>query len=241
MRVGDGCRSLDLFTHVLDGSGERVLNIDNVGPLREWKGDKQVMSPSQWEPGKIYVDEQDFTVPSTLRTDKIQVTTGIWRENDRMKIVGGPADRENRGIVANISTGAPAAPPTPEPSTRVPSLRVDKLEKGVKISLDGKLDEPAWATAPGTGPFIDVRTGRPSAGFPVSGSVKLLWDDQNLYLAFDVKDPDIVSGFDKKQKDLLDWEYLLRCLFRCRHCHHLPKYGTNLRRGRLPVCQQMMR
>ncbi|MBE7482144.1 MAG: carbohydrate-binding family 9-like protein [Polyangiaceae bacterium] len=195
----------NLFTHVLDGSGERILNIDNVGPLREWKGDKQVLSPSQWEPGKVYVDEQDFTVPNNLRTDKIQFTTGIWRENDRLKIIGGPADRENRGIVATISTGAPATPATPEPSTRVPALRVNKLDKGVKLTLDGKLDEPAWASAPSTGPFVDVRNGKPAAGFPVSGSVKLLWDEQNLYLGFDVKDPDIVSGFDKKQKDPHLW------------------------------------
>lgn len=196
----------NLFTHVLDGSGERILNIDNVGPLREWKGDKQVMSPSAWEPGKVYVDEQEFTVPQTVRTEKVQFTTGIWRENDRMKIVGGPADRENRGIVANIPTGGPAAPAAgAEPSTRVPALRVDRLEKGVKLTLDGKLDEPAWATAPGTGPFIDVTNGRPAAGSPVSGSVKVLWDEQSLYLGFEVKDADVVSGFDKKQKDPHLW------------------------------------
>jgi len=198
----------NLFTHILDGSGERVLNIDNVGPLREWKGDKQVMAPSVWEPGKVYVDEQDFTVPNNLRTEKIQFTTGVWRENDRLKILSGPADRENRAIVANIATGAPTAAPTPagpEPSTRVPALRVDKLEKGVKLTLDGKLDEPAWTEAAWTGPFVDVRNGRPAVGFPVSGSVKLLWDEQHLYLGFDVKDPDIVSGFDKKQKDPHLW------------------------------------
>ncbi|MBK7579983.1 MAG: carbohydrate-binding family 9-like protein [Myxococcales bacterium] len=193
----------NLFTHVLDGSGERVLNIDNVGPIREWKGDKQALSPSQWEPGKVYVDEQDFTVPNNLKTDKVQVTTGIWRENDRLKIVSGPADRENRGIVANIATGAPA-PTTPEPSTRVPAIRVDKVSDA-KIKLDGKLDEPAWATAPSTGPFVDVQNGRPNPGFPVSGSVKLLWDDQNVYLGFDIKDPDVIGGFDKKEKDPHLW------------------------------------
>ncbi|MFO0568499.1 MAG: carbohydrate-binding family 9-like protein [Polyangiaceae bacterium] len=197
----------NLFTHVLDGSGERVLNIDNVGPIREWKGDKQALSPSQWEQGKVYADEQEFTVPNNLKSDKLQVTVGVWRENDRLKIVAGPADRENRGIVANLNTGAPAqpAPAAEVVNPRVPTLRVDKLEKGVKLVMDGKLDEPAWATAPSTGPFVDVRTGRPSAGFPVSGTVKLLWDEANLYLAFDVRDPDIVSGFDKKAKDPHLW------------------------------------
>ena len=56
----------NLFTHVLDGSGERILNLDNVGPLREWRESGQVLGPSNWEPGKIYADEQGFTVPPGL-------------------------------------------------------------------------------------------------------------------------------------------------------------------------------
>ncbi len=198
----------NLFTHVLDGSGERILNIDNVGPLREWKGDRQALAPSLWEPGKVYVDEQDFTVPANVRTDKIQFTTGVWHDNDRLKIVGGPADRENRGIVANIAIGgAPAQPSAADTlNTRVPVLRVDKLDKGVKIELDGKLDEPAWQTAAQSGPFVDVRTGRLNPASPVNGSVKLLWDDQNLYLGFDVRDADVTGGFDPKAKDPHLWD-----------------------------------
>ena len=58
----------NLFTHVLDGSGERLLNIDNVGPLREWKGSRQVFGPGDWEVGKYYADEQTFTVPKDVKT-----------------------------------------------------------------------------------------------------------------------------------------------------------------------------
>jgi len=194
----------NLFTHILDGSGERILNIDNVGPIREWKGDKQILNPSSWEPGKVYKDEQEFTIPPNIRTDKIQVTTGVWRENDRLKIKAGPADRENRGIVANISTGGSAAP-APVANTRVPELRVDKLDKDVKLELDGKLDEEAWKTAATTGPFVDVRTALPNASFPVKGSAKLLWDDNNVYIGFEVTDPDVVGGFDKKDQDPHLW------------------------------------
>src|SRR5450432_1555703 len=61
----------NLFTHIVDGAGERVLNIDNVGPLREMRGDSQALPPSDWEPGKVYIDEQMFTVPSTVKTDKL--------------------------------------------------------------------------------------------------------------------------------------------------------------------------
>lgn len=194
----------NLFTHILDGSGERILNIDNVGPIREWKGDKQALNPSSWEPGKVYVDEQEFTIPPNVKTDKIQVTTGVWRENDRLKIKAGPHDRENRGIVATIPTGGAPAP-APEVSMRVPELRVDKLEKGTKIVPDGKLDEEAWKSAATTGAFVDVRSGMPNTAFPVKGSVKLLWDETNLYLGFEVTDTNVVGGFDKKEKDPHLW------------------------------------
>ena len=93
----------NLFTHVLDGSGERILNIDNVGPLRELKGGEQALPPGDWQQGKVYVDEQNFTVPSTVKTDRIQIVTGVWKGNDRMKVVAGPHDTTNRGIVATLT------------------------------------------------------------------------------------------------------------------------------------------
>jgi hypothetical protein len=194
----------NLFTHVLDAAGDRVLNIDNVGPIREWRDSRQVLWPSAWEPGKVYVDEQSFTIPANVRTDKVQVVTGVWREADRLKIVSGPHDRENRAIVATIMTGG-AKPQEAAPNTRVPMLRVDKLEKGTKITIDGKLDEEAWKTAPIAGPFLDVRSGRPNSSFPVNGNVKLLWGDDGMYVAFDVKDPDVIGGFKKDEKDPHLW------------------------------------
>src|SRR5690606_36137554 len=72
----------NLFTHVIDGAGERVLNIDNVGPLREWRETRQIFGPSDWQPGKIYADQQSFTVPSDLKSNKLQVVTGIWKGSD---------------------------------------------------------------------------------------------------------------------------------------------------------------
>jgi hypothetical protein len=196
----------NLFTHVIDASGERVLNIDNVGPLREWRETRQAMSPSVWEVGKVYVDEQEFVVPAGVKTNKIQVTTGIWKNNDRMKIKAGARDRENRGIVATIPTGVGSAgAATPLASTRVPLLRVDKLAKEAKITIDGKLDEEAWQTAPSTGPFVDVATGHPNPGSPLGGSARLLWSDEGLYFGFDVRDSDVVGGFKKEDKDPHLW------------------------------------
>jgi hypothetical protein len=195
----------NLFTHVLDGSGERVLNIDNVGPLREWKDTRQLLWPSAWEAGKVYVDEQTFDVPNNLKTEKLQVVVGIWKDNDRLKITAGAHDRENRAIVVNLSTGQKGSA-EPAATTRVPELRVDRLEPDVKLAIDGKLDEDAWKSARMAGPFVDVRSGKPNTSFPVNGSVKLLWNDEALFLGFDVKDPDVVGGFKKGEKDPHLWE-----------------------------------
>jgi hypothetical protein len=199
-KLGEGW---NLFTHVLDGSGERVLNIDNVGPLREWRGDKQIMGPSQWEPGKIYVDEQDFTMPANVKTDKVQFVTGVWKDNDRLKIASGPHDRENRAIVAHVATGVRGGAQQTALATRVPRLRIDKLDKPAKLVFDGKLDEEAWRGSRVAGPFLDVATGRPNPSIPLSGSVKVMFDDTNLYLGFDIHDPDVIGGFDK-EKDKKD-------------------------------------
>ena len=72
---------------------------------------------------------------------------------------------------------------------------VTKLAASDKITIDGKLDEPAWQKAVSTGDFVEVGTGAPNKSFPVNGSAKLAWDDQNVYVGFTVTDPDVVGGF----------------------------------------------
>jgi hypothetical protein len=63
------------------------------------------------------------------------------------------------------------------------------------MTIDGKANEPEWGGAAGTGPFVDVGTGKPNASFPVNGSAKLLWDDKNLYVFYEVKEADFYTGF----------------------------------------------
>jgi hypothetical protein len=136
-----------LFTHIVDSNNERILNIDNVGPLREVKESHQALWPSAWEKGKVYVDEQSFRVPDDTPSPEVVVTTGIWKGDARLRVVGGPADGDNRGIVVRLKTGTE---PKGATHTEVPKLRVTKLAKGEKIVIDGKLDDEAWKTAAAT-------------------------------------------------------------------------------------------
>ena len=195
----DGAWSL--FTHVVDGAGERVLNIDNVGPLRQMRSGSQSLPPGEWEVGKVYVDEQTFTVPPSIKTDKMQVMTGVWSKHGRLNIVSGPHDPSKRAIAVSLDVVGGR----PSKSSHVPTLHATLLEPGTTIKLDGKLDEPAWKDAASTGPLVDVRTGDPNRAFPLNGDVKVLWSEAGVYVAFSIADTDMIGGFKKGDVDPHLW------------------------------------
>lgn len=58
------------------------------------------------------------------------------------------------------------------------------------IKVDGKLDEAAWANAPYTESFVDIS----GEGFPTprfNTRAKMLWDDDNLYIAAELEEPSV--------------------------------------------------
>lgn len=185
-----------LFTHVFDGTKKRLLNIDKVGDLRQ-----SDVIPSSWQPGKIYQDEQVLTVPKNAAGNKLQVVTGLFKDNTRMKIVKGPQLGADGALALTIPLKGGAPTPVWKPQT----LRVDRLDKGTTITVDGKLSEPAWETATKTGGFVNAGTGKPDPTQQIQGSARLLWDQKALYVAFEVVDKDIVGGFAKTDVDPHLW------------------------------------
>ena len=190
-----------LFTHLHDASQDKSDNMDWNGPIRENRNNKQILGPDRWEKGKIYVDEQTYKMPDWLKGPELTVLVGIWKGDARLRIVSGANDGDNRAIVGKIKTGL-VPPPAEEKHTDIPALNVNKLAANDKIVIDGKLDDKAWGAAAGTGPFVDVGSGKPApADGAVNGSAKLAWDDANLYVAFDVKDEDILGFFTDKSQE----------------------------------------
>ena len=59
---------------------------------------------------------------------------------------------------------------------------------GTPPRIDGKLDEASWLAAPVSGAFVDIVTGEP-AWFDTR--VRLLWDDDNLYIGFTAEETDV--------------------------------------------------
>ncbi|MBA7574944.1 hypothetical protein ES708_16760 [subsurface metagenome] len=66
--------------------------------------------------------------------------------------------------------------------------RINIYQIASVITIDGKLDEATWKETLWTPVFGDIVTGKAPL---YAAKAKMLWDDQNLYIAFVVEDPNI--------------------------------------------------
>jgi len=62
------------------------------------------------------------------------------------------------------------------------------------VHIDGRLDERCWQAAPRSPRFIDILTGKPTL---YDTRAAVLWDDQNLYVAFWVEEPRVKATLTK--------------------------------------------
>lgn len=63
------------------------------------------------------------------------------------------------------------------------------------LALDGRLSQPAWGRAPKSPRFVDMVTGE-AAIFNTQAAV--LWDDENLYIAFWVEEPFVEAALTER-------------------------------------------
>jgi hypothetical protein len=68
------------------------------------------------------------------------------------------------------------------------------------IHIDGMLDKPSWKLAEKSPRFVDMVSGK-AVAFDTRAA--LLWDDENLYVAFWVQEPDIQASL--TERDSLIW------------------------------------
>ena len=151
-----------LFTHLVDERGQLIEDeengqsaFDDVGPLRTraTPDGPQALSPSDWVPGKIYVDVQELKVPQSVEGTRISVLTGISQRYApdaggspapvpapsaapepstlRLRIVSGTSDGADRAVVAHfdligakpLARDVPTHRAHPLPGSAAPSAR----------------------------------------------------------------------------------------------------------------------
>lgn len=93
-----------------------------------------------------------------------------------------------KAIVAALGAALLAANPAlaeaPAP------LSYECLRASAPIRIDGKLDDAAWRHAPWTTDFVDIEGDRkPRPKYRTR--VKMLWDDQFLYIAAELEEPEV--------------------------------------------------
>ena len=85
-------------------------------------------------------------------------------------------------------------------TTQPPLARHVCIRAHGKITIDGKLDEPAWAEASpvALAHCFARRQGKP----PLATAARLLWDNASLYVAFECEDPDIFGRIARRDSEL---------------------------------------
>ena len=116
------------FTELVTPDGKRLV-LESDGPLR-----KGALAPANWEPGKVYVDEQEVTVPADLTAPRFTLVAGLMTQPVApdepaaepseqaekgaekpaegtfspvyLTVLSGPADSKHGGVIATLETGA---------------------------------------------------------------------------------------------------------------------------------------
>jgi hypothetical protein len=182
------------FVHLSGPNHQGYINVDH-GPMH---GKYPV---SQWKNGDILKDEHVIRLPPTWPHDKVLVFAGLWHGKDRMPIKAGPNVTVDDGRL--LAATIPVTVKAPAAVAKVPPKRYVVRKTSKPIKLDGKLDEQAWKDAPSTGVFVNTLTG---GGAETKTEAKMLWDNDNLYVAFENVDSDVWSTLSKRDDKLWSQE-----------------------------------
>lgn len=132
----------------------------------------------KWPKGKVIEDVHQVTIPE-FSPESLSLWIGFFQLNKRMAVVGTRGqDGQNRLAAGQISVEGSVHP--------LPTYQIHR-RRGA-IVLDGKLDDEGWKGVASTGNFgrsLDGKT-------PHSRTEAwMTWDDEAIYVAFDMDDRDI--------------------------------------------------
>jgi hypothetical protein len=171
-----------LFTHAHNAKGKSQLNVDEVGPIRRH------FQPEYWRPGLVIRDVQSITVPKDWKTDYIELRTGLWSDAGRMTGKGKSVDKSNR--IKGPRVKVVKSSPITTTVLRAPATPV----------IDGQFEnEAAWKNTTPLDSFKHTMSGQPVER---TTEVRLMWDDDNLYVAMRADDDYLKSRYTKHDDEL---------------------------------------
>lgn len=176
---GDVPQGYRFFVHVLDAASRRQLgNLDH-----ELQGGAAPLGT--WPKGKVVEDAHGFQMPNF--PGALQLALGFWNDSGRLAVDSvALSDGDNRVLGPRFESLLAALPEYHMPRASRPPV------------IDGKLDDEAWKAAPEAvlqGSF----DGRPVTR---KTTLRLLWDDEFLYVAFWAEDPDLWGTKRNKDDDI---------------------------------------
>ena len=169
------------FVHVLDAaSGQMLVNADHAF--------QDGAAPlGAWPVGKVMEDVHRVPMPAVPAV----VVLGFWQGSQRLAV---DDPRHSAGADRMVGPTLGRAPPPP------PEYGVPRTPHPPRI--DGRADEPAWKAAP----QVTLRGSFDGRAAPLRTQARLLYDDANLYVTFDVEDPDLWGTHRERDAPLYEQE-----------------------------------
>ncbi|MGZ3458330.1 MAG: carbohydrate-binding family 9-like protein [Archangium sp.] len=171
----------EFFVHVVDpATGQMMVNADH--------GFAGGAAPlGTWPVGKVVEDVHTVPMPPSPG----RVVLGFWQGDARL-----PVDDANAHAGDNRMFG-------PELGGSAPSLPEYTVHRAARAPvIDGELDDAVWKDAT---PVVlhNSFDGRPAS---LRTEARLAYDDQNLYVAFDVEDPDVWGTLHERDSSIYEQE-----------------------------------
>jgi len=173
-----------LFVHVVDAAtGQLVVNADHE--IQDGQ-----MPLESWPVGKVIEDVHAVAIPVGAPPE-LRVLLGFW-QGDRRLAVDQPQmhDGQNRMFGPALAVESEALPEYHVTRTAKPPV------------IDGALTDQVWTKARAV-ELVNSLDGRKTT---VRTMVRLLYDDEHLYVAFDCEDPDVWGTLMKRDDPIYNEE-----------------------------------
>lgn len=180
----------DVFVHGEAPGGARVIVADHAPAEGRFL-------TSRWKAGEIWRDQDRIAIPKDAPAGTIELFMGLFKGDVRLTVEAPPGgsdgqDRIRAGVLTLAGDG---------PKDDLPTAVVHRATG--KLTPDGVLDEADWAKAEVL-TFSDSMGRGAETRWPTK--LRLLWDAENLYVAFEASDEDITERFSQRDDPIYDHE-----------------------------------